>query len=170
MQKETKVTLTPTSESISFLAITTGIGMVDGKKIIVGKTVDKAISSTAYTTINYGDSIANPIFLTQMQTCNDDTVTATMRCLTLTPKYAKVIKQRERSTGVISTLPETGGWMLINPVGIIQAVHTPIAEQFTHYPNPVKDLIYLSNNITENLPVEIFNLVGVLVKRNSERK
>lgn len=164
LQKETKVKLTPTSESISYFAITTGTGMVDGKKIIVGKTAPSAISSTAYTTINYGDSIANPIFLTQMQTCNDDTVTATIRCLTITPKFANVMKQRERSTGVTSSLPETGGWMLINPVGIIQGVHTPVAEQISLYPNPVKDVIYFNHTTTENLQVEIFNLIGVMVK------
>ena len=138
--------------------------MLDNKKIIVGRTPDKAVSAI-YCTINYGDSIANPIFLSQMQTCNDDTVTAALRCLYISSKYANVVKQRERSTGVSATLAETAGWMVINPVSLSpQSVNNPSVEQFGFYPNPVIDYIYLTNNITESFNVKIYNLVGELIK------
>ena len=164
IQKETKVTLTPSTESVSYFAITPGKGMLDGKKIIVGKTANTAISPTTYSSIFYGDSIPNPIFLTQMQTCNDDTVTATMRCLTIGSKFANVTKQREKSTGATYALTEGAGWMVINPVSIIQAVNNPFVAEFKFYPNPVKDILYFSQDNTPNMKADIYNMVGVLVK------
>jgi hypothetical protein len=164
LQKEKAVTTPLGSETITYFAIKPGIGVMDNRKIIVGRTPDKTVGAS-YKTIYYGDSIANPIFLSQMQTCNDDTVTAALRCLYISSKYTNVLKQRERSTGVTTTLAETAGWMVINPVSLSpQSVNNPSVELFGFYPNPVKDYIYLTNNITEYFDVEIYNLVGVLVK------
>lgn len=164
LQKETAVKTALATETVSYFAITPGTGTIDNKKVIVGRTADKAVSSI-YSTIYYGDSIANPIFISQMQTCNDDTVTATMRCLSVTSKYANVVKQRERSTGVTTTSAEMAGWMVINPVSTIQAVNTPVADVVNFFPNPVKDVLYLTQNTFDNPEVEIYNMVGVLVKR-----
>ena len=138
---------------------------MDGKKVIVGKTGASDIKSTTYTTINYGDSIANPIFLTQLQTCNDDTVTATMRCLTIGSKFSNVMKQREKSTTATYSLAEAAGWMAIDPLGINAAVFSPSATSLKMYPNPVTDYIQFEQNINDNTSAEIFNMYGVLVKR-----
>lgn len=164
LQKETAVKTALGAESVSYFAIKPGTGIIDSKKLIVGRTADKAVSSI-YSTIYYNDSIANPIFISQMQTCNDDTVTATLRCLTVSSKYANVLKQREKSTGVTSTLAETGGWMLINSVSETLGVNTLVATPLRIFPNPVKDYIYLLSDNSEKLNVEIYNMVGVLVKR-----
>jgi len=165
LQKETKVKLTPASETVSYFAITQGSGLIDNNKIIVGKTADNAISTTSYTTINFGDSIANPVFLAQMQTCNDDTVTATLRCLSISSKYANVMKQREKSTGSIIAGTESAGWMVIKPVDPILGLNTPSTEKLKLFPNPVKDLLYLSQNNAEELNAEILNMFGVLVMK-----
>jgi hypothetical protein len=166
IMKETAVTtaLSALGETVSFFAITQGTGLIDGKKVIVGKTANTAVKSTSYTTINYGDSIANPVFLSQLQTCNDDTVTATLRCLSVTSKFSNVTKQREKSTGVATSLAESAGWMVINPVAVNTSVNTPIADQLSISPNPVKDVIYLNQKNNENLNVRIYNMVGLLVK------
>ncbi|MFT3752031.1 MAG: glycosyl hydrolase [Paludibacter sp.] len=164
LQKETAVTNTLSSETVSYFAITPGTGTIDNKKVIVGKTADKAVS-TIYSTIYYGDSIPNPVFISQMQTCNDDTVTATIRCLTVSSKYANVVKQRERSTGVTTTAAEMAGWMVINPVSTIQAVNAPSADVVTFFPNPVKDVLHLTQNTFDSSVVEIYNMMGALVKQ-----
>ncbi|HEY6915674.1 MAG TPA: T9SS type A sorting domain-containing protein, partial [Paludibacter sp.] len=171
LQKETAITTALGTETVSYFAITPGTGTIDNKKVIVGRTADKAVS-TIYSTIYYGDSIANPIFISQMQTCNDDTVTATMRCLTVSSKYANVVKQRERSTGVTVTSAEMAGWMVINPVSTIQAVNIPVADVVTFFPNPVRDVLYLTQNNFDSPEVEIYTMMGVLVKQLSvsERK
>ncbi|MDD4970590.1 MAG: glycosyl hydrolase [Paludibacter sp.] len=164
LQKETAIKTALGTETISYFAITPGTGIIDNKKVIVGKTADRAVG-TIYSTIYYGDSIPNPVFLAQMQTCNDDTITATLRCLSVTSKYASVFKQRERSTGLTTATAEKVGWMLINPVNIIQGIHTPSSNQLRFYPNPVKDMLYLNQKNTESLNIEIYNAVGVLMKR-----
>jgi len=167
LQKETAVKTAMPTESVSYFAIKPGTGVMDNRKIIVGRTPDKTVGSV-YKSMNYGDSIANPIFISQMQTCNDDTVTAGLRCLYISSKYTNVVKQRERSTGISTTLPETGGWMVINPVSLSpENVNSPSSELFGFYPNPVKDCIYLTSNITEYFNLEIYNLVGVLIKNVS---
>jgi hypothetical protein len=79
--------------------------------------------------------------------------------------YTNVVKQRERSTGVTTTLAETAGWMVINPVSLSpQSVNNPTFEALSFYPNPVRDYIYLTNTFIDKFKVEIYNLVGVLVK------
>jgi len=100
-----------------------------------------------------------------MQTCADDTVTATLRCVGVTNKFALVVKQREKSTGVVSTLADAVGWMLINPVSAFTAVNAPTAASFKLYPNPVTDYIYFDKEQPENSLIDIYNIFGVLVKR-----
>jgi hypothetical protein len=164
LQKETAVKTTLSTETVSYFAITPGKGTIDNKKVIVGKTADKAVGAI-YSTIYYGDSIANPVFLAQMQTCNDDTVTATIRCLSVSSKYTSVVKQRERSTGLTTTAAEMVGWMVLDPKSVPSAVYTPQANIVNFFPNPVKDVIYLTQGNFDNPNVEIYNMVGVLVKQ-----
>jgi hypothetical protein len=90
-----------------------------------------------------------------------------MRCLTIGSKFANVTKQREKSTGATYALTEGAGWMIINPVSVIQGVNSPISEELSFYPNPVKDVIYFRQENLENLKVEIYSLVGILVKSES---
>lgn len=165
LQKESKISTKLNPEVISYFAITPGIGVIDDKKIIVGKTANNTVSTTATTTINYGDSISNPIFISQLQTCNDDTVTAVLRCLGISSKFATVVKQREKSLGITAASPESAGWLVINPVNLTpDAVIAPNVEEIGFYPNPVKDFIYLKRNNSDYLKVDILNIFGILVR------
>jgi hypothetical protein len=164
MQKETAITTALSTETVSYFAIAQGVGSINGNKLLVGRTADSYVGGT-YKIINYGDSIENPVFLSQMQTCADDTVTATLRCVGITSKYALVIKQREKSTGVVSTLADAVGWMLINPVNSSTAVNSPKSLSFKLYPNPVTDFISVEKEQSVNELVNIYNVYGVLVKR-----
>lgn len=165
IQKETAVKLTLNPETVTYFAITPGTGLINSKKVIVGRSADNAIKTTTYATVNFGDSIGNPVFISQMQTCNDDTVTATMRCLSITSKFANLIKQREKSTGVTTAANETAGWMVIDNQSVVQALHTPAMAQLRFYPNPVNNYLYYEQSGAENLTIEIRNMYGVLVKR-----
>ncbi len=164
IQKETAVTTLPSSETVSFFAVTPGTGIIDGRKLIAGKTADNFISPTLYKTVQFGDSIANPIFISQLQTCNDDTVTATLRCLTLSAKYANLIKQREKSTTATYALTEGAGWMVIDPVAVIQGIKNTTEERISISPNPVADYLYIKRSSNETINVRVYNLFGVLVK------
>lgn len=164
LQKETAVTTALSTETVSYFAITPGKGSIDNKKVIVGRTADKAIG-TSYNSVYFGDSIANPIFIAQMQTCNDDTITASLRCLTTTAKFANVVKQRERSTGAVTAQAEMVGWMVINPKSLNDRVDNVFASEFRIYPNPARNELYIVSEGYENTTIEIYNMLGVLVKR-----
>lgn len=167
IQKESAVTNTMSNESVSFFAIEPGTGKINDKKIIVGKTAADAVSTTSYTTINYGDSIASPVFIAQMQTCNDDTVTATIRTLAVSEKFANVMKQRERSAGVTIAGKESAGWMVLQSQSILQGLNDVEYKQLSFYPNPVKDMLYLNQKVAESTNFDIYNLYGVLLRRVS---
>lgn len=165
LQKETAITVAPSLETVSYFAITPGTGMMDNRKMIVGKTGNTAVTASTYTTIQYGDSIGNPVFLTQMQTCNDDTVTATLRCLSVNAKFANVIKQRERSTGATYAAAESAGWLVIEPSNIVQSLNATTKEEIRIYPNPVKDILFIGLPANVETVMEIRNISGTLVRR-----
>jgi hypothetical protein len=152
------------SESFAYMAIKLGIGTINGNRIYVGRTADNAVGNTVtqYARVTYPETIANPIFLSQMQTCNDDTVTATLRCRSVLTTEARVFKQREVSMGFTASATETAGYILINP-DVIQALTTPESTKLFVYPNPVKDRLYISNNSLDKVKVDIYNLFGSLV-------
>jgi len=163
LQKESAIKVGLSLETVSYFAITPGTGIIDNKKVIVGKTANNAISPITYTKINYGDSIAKPIFLAQLQTCNDDTVTATLRCITVSSKYANVMKQRERSCGVTIASTESAGWMLINPTNINDGLNPVKSREINVYPNPVADYLYFNQPIDGTIKVDIYSMYGILV-------
>lgn len=165
IQKEATVTTVPGNESVSYFAIAPGTGMMDGRKVVVGRTANNFISPTLYRTIMFNDSIADPIFFGQLQTCNDDSITAVLRVLSLSSKYATVIKQRERSQGTITAQTESAGWMLIDPLSVVQGVKNVPAGSLEIYPNPAGDLLNVRNAPAWGVDVEVYNLSGVLVRR-----
>lgn len=164
LQKESAIKTSISKESVAYLAVTQGTGTVNDQKLIVGKTADNVIKTTGYTKIDFGATIEDPVFIAQMQTCNDDTVTAVVRTLSISTTFANVTKQRERSAGVTVAGNETAGWMVLEPIKTSLTKHSAQA-RLGFYPNPVKDVLYLTRNISEGEFFEIFNMYGVLQKR-----
>lgn len=165
IQKEATVTTVPGSETVSYFAITPGVGMMDGRKVVVGRTANNFISPTQYKTIMFNDSIDNPIFYGQLQTCNDDTITAVLRTFSISSKYATVIKQRERSQGVTAAQTESAGWMIVDPKSIPSGVKNNQTGTLQIYPNPVMNLLHILNPPTSILNIDIYNLSGMIVRK-----
>lgn len=165
LQKESKNSVALVSEVFSYMAVSKGVGYVNGNKIIVGKTADNAVGNavTQYARVVYPETIANPIFLSQMQTCNDDTVTATLRCRSVLSTEARVFKQRELSMGYTASSTETAGYILIN-TDVVQAVDAVHSSAFRIYPNPVKDKMYIEWTSTGAVKIDIYDMSGVLVR------
>jgi hypothetical protein len=165
IQKESGNSTAIVSEIFSYLAVQQGVGNIDGKKIVVGRTLEGAVGNalTQYARITYGDTIQNPVFLAQLQTCNDDSVTATLRCRSITKTEARVFKQREVSMGYTASANETAGYMLINPDELPQAVNQLEMNAFELYPNPVSENLYLRNLPDDLKNIRIYNFAGVLL-------
>lgn len=161
--KEAGVTSTPGTETVSYVALTTGKGVFpDGRSFSVGKTANNYISTTAKK-ITHGDTIVNPVFLAQMQTCNDE-ITAALRLFYLTDKDAYLFKQSEKSVSSPAPATEGAGWIVINPVRVIQSVDQPSVARLKFSPNPVRDKIYFFDATLEGEAVSIYNISGSLVK------
>lgn len=172
IQQEESNTSTIAGETASYIAIEPGIGSIDGRKVIVGKTDDGYVGSV-YKSIQYGDTFDNPIFLSQMQTCNDD-VTAALRCVGVSGSFANVIKQRERSGGSSTVSAESVGWLAMSGDTSLSGIETPSsAEKISIYPNPARDIIYVKGvDNLQNVRMEIYNMLGVRMKQeviNSNR-
>lgn len=168
IMKESANTSSLSVQSVSYIAISPGKGTIDGRNIVVGRTADNYVGSI-YKSIDYGDSIPSPIFLAQMQTCNDDPVTAGLRLLSVTDKFANVVKQRERSLGQTTVSSEMVGWIAIGPDPNTSGIESPKADsqpRLNIYPNPVRDILNIrGGGDLENTNAEIYNAVGLLVKR-----
>lgn len=160
--KEKAVTATPGLEKVSYIAITPGKGNISGQKVVVGRTAPNYIT-TSSKTITYGDTIANPLFIAQMQTCNDDT-TAVLRSYLVRDYAALVFKQRETSKSSASTASESVGWLIFDQVqSALQGLKNPVYKKLGYYPNPVKDKLYFTDNLKSE-EVKVYNLSGQLLK------
>lgn len=165
IQKESKVTTAPSAETVSYFAITPGTGLIDNKKVVVGRSATDNIKTTAYTTISYGDSIPSPYFYAQLQTCNDDTVTATLGCRLVGNTSATLIKEREKSLGITVAATEKAGWMVLSSVNSnTQGVNTTALKNMSVYPNPAKEVLFLTQSLQEPTLVDVYSVFGALVK------
>lgn len=159
--REEGVTTVPPTESITYVAMSPGRGNINGQNIIVGRTADNFAGATARQ-ILFGDTIQNPIFIAQMQTTNDE-ITSALRTFHEFDRGAFVFKQRERSVSQGSVLAEGVGWMVIDPAPVVQNLPSVKYRQLTIRPNPVRDILYLQNDLPEGETVHIYNLTGMLV-------
>jgi hypothetical protein len=90
-----------------------------------------------------------------------------MRCLTVTDKFVNVMKQRERSTTATFCAKEAAGWMVLTPADVADGLFVPSYQKLSFFPNPVRDVIYLNQNYAEAFTADIYNVFGMLVKRES---
>ena len=165
LQKESALSAVPVGEVFSYLAVQQGTGNINGYKIKVGRTAENAVGNaiTQYARVVYDEKIDNPVFLSQLQTCNDDTVTATLRCRSVLTTEARVFKQRELSTGNTASACVTAGYILINP-DVFNAMELIEDSEIRIYPNPVKDRLHFTKNVLQQNSIEIYNLSGLKVK------
>jgi hypothetical protein len=162
VQKEVAQTYTVPTENIVYLAIDYGEGLVNGQKIVVGKTADKAVgtATTTSATVQWGESFENPLFFSFMQTANDN-LGATLRLRALSATSAEFYKQTERSSSTSTAQAETAAWMVIDAPENLTAISSlsPEIEQAI-YPNPVKEVIYFHNPGGKPVHIQIYSLVG----------
>jgi hypothetical protein len=154
--KEATNTSTLAAETVSYFAITPGTGVIENHKVRVGWTNPLGL---LLTTVQFGDTISNPLFISQLQTCNDDNA-AILRTHSITSNYAYVIKQPEKSSGISYVKYETGGWIVMDLDSEGTDLAKTSSEKLHLYPNPVTDCIHLGKSFPEGIVVTIYNLFG----------
>lgn len=166
IQKESAVPGPVAAEIFSWLAVDRGTGHINGHRIIVGRSADNAVgnSLSQFARIVYGETIENPLVYAQLQTCNDDSVTATLRYRSVLSTEARVFKQRELSLGITASANEAAGWLIVNPKPVIQSVPFSRVSEFQLYPNPVTDRLWLGFIPEKPIRIDFFNLFGMLTR------
>jgi len=161
MKEATNASIIST-ETVSYLAITPGSGIIDNHSARVGFTTTNALGYIV-SSVQYGDSLANPLFMSQMQTCNDD-LTAVLRTIYVGPKFANVIKQNEKSSTQTLMKSETGGFLVLDlDSNIPNGIKEDQSDLLRIYPNPATDRIYFGKSFPDGMDVSIYNVLGKLI-------
>ncbi|MFC0877822.1 glycosyl hydrolase [Saccharicrinis sp. FJH2] len=157
IQKEASQTASVSSETVAYFAATEGTGVLDRKKIAVGKTASMVGDLLKQAQINVDDSYTDPALFAELQTANDN-VTTSLRYFDVNLNK-RVFKQAETSTGAKSVAQDELGYMIIDmAAGQFQPVQKVSSQPVAFYPNPARDVLYFKMNSPAK--VEIFDLTG----------
>ncbi|MDE6853603.1 MAG: hypothetical protein K2J38_00940, partial [Muribaculaceae bacterium] len=103
-----------TAETVDFVALSTGTGVIGGRELVVGRTSASAVgtSSSATTGIDYGRDLGQTAFFCAAQT-GAATVAGTLRATHMSGRSAAVFASNETSLGAAAPVAETLGWCAI---------------------------------------------------------
>ncbi len=165
IKKEGAITTLGSSESVTWVAIEPGIGRIDDHEIRVGRTVNAPVSTGVYkldTTLVAGRAIKeSDIFLTQFQTCNDESTAQIGMMLYKGMPY--LMKQVEKSIAYSGVKNEDAGWIFIDPSKLLTKLNIVESKEFSIYPVPATDYINLSSE-KQISKIEIYNSLGAKIK------
>jgi hypothetical protein len=113
LQYEGAVVPPGVSEDVVYLAVTVGKGLINGKKIQVGRTEELSVGDFfGSAKIEFTDSYRKPAFFGAMQT-ESDGVTSALRIKNRGTNFTEVFKEKEMSRGSKALSKETVGWMVL---------------------------------------------------------
>ncbi len=99
-----------------------------------------------------------------MQTCNDDPVVAALRYTIVGEKSANLLKERERSTGSMTTAAETVGWLVIGEKDRVSALNDIRPSSVAIY--PARDFIRVEvDALQSDFDLWIYDICGKIVKQ-----
>jgi hypothetical protein len=161
LKTEEKITASVLPETINFIAIEPGTGLIDGKRITISRTEEDAGISTDPINIPINSSYVEPVVFGSLLTTNN-TFASTLRYYFDTDNSINIIKQRELSGTISATKKDQLGWMVLD-LSLNQDTITGINNQSTTntisiYPNPVSDIIYFNNN--KPIFIEVYDVIG----------
>ena len=162
IRKETTASGSIFSETISYLAVTPGFGIVDGKRIIVNSTAENAVGSILQSqSVDIPESFSEPLIFADLQTANDD-YTSNLRYYYIDNNTIRLFKKREASSSA-SVDKDKMGYMLIDasddqPLAVNEVKSFPNNILIN---NPVKDQLWL--NLDRPTMVQIFDMMGNVV-------
>ena len=158
------------AEAINYLAIETGEGVVDQRRIIVGTSDESGTGiSTAPYPVGYDENITEPAVFAALQTSSDE-FASTLRYYLSGNNELSFLKQRELS-GLPSTVAtDQLGWMIVD---LAEDQKVGAEGKLTHdrlhfYPNPASGRVYFVSD--EMKEVEIRDLTGELVLKHTVAK
>lgn len=152
-------------ENICYLAITSGLTTVNGKKIKVGKTAEVVGELSHKAELSFEENFPDPAFYCTLLTSNDD-FTSNLRYSGLTSRSVTFMKQREKSYSAAGTSGlDQVGWIVIEGGGTIgTSVEKIISEKerLLIYPTVATGSIDVATDWGTR--IFIYNVGGSLVK------
>ncbi|MDB5143657.1 MAG: hypothetical protein JWQ66_2370 [Mucilaginibacter sp.] len=117
LQYESAVTPPSVSEDVAYLAVTPGKGLINGKKIQIGRTEELSVGDYFGSgKIEFADPYIKPAFFGAMQT-ESDGFTSALRIKSRGINYTEVFREGEMSKGGKALSRETVGWMVLETAG-----------------------------------------------------
>ena len=167
LKSEEAITATLNAETVNYLAIEPGKGVIDSKRITVGRNYGgNGISSTPLE-IPYDSSYTEPAIFAGLLS-DEDVFASTLRYSITGESNFKLIKNRELSGGESEIKADDFGWMVMDLSADQPDLGTTVIEQnrterISFYPNPAQHTIYFETD--KPIQVEILDLSGnILLK------
>lgn len=164
IKKEGAITTTGNPESVTWIAIEPGVGRIDDHQIRVGRTFNAPVSTGVYkldTTLLAGRAVLeSDIFLTQFQSCNDESTAQIGTMLYKGSPY--LMKQVEKSITYTGVKSEDAGWIFIDPAKLLTKFEIVESKEFSIYPVPAYDFITINSekNIKD---IKIYSILGAQI-------
>lgn len=157
LQKEAAQAGSISSETVSYFAAEEGSGILDGKRLTVGKTGTVVGDLLKQGQIIVDDSYGDPALFAELQTANDN-ITSSLRYFDA-GLNKRVFKQRETSMSTEKVALDALGYMVIDMApGQFDPIQKLNSKTIKVYPNPAKSHLIFKLNQTAR--VEIYNLTG----------
>lgn len=157
LQKEEEVTSTLLGDKVSFLAITTGVGWLDNKKIITG-ILDEVGDYYSYGEAEIDASFVHPAIFANLQTVNDE-ITSTIRYTKTAEGNVKLFKKREKSLTSAPVAKDQLAYMVVDlESSLPSSVYSQTLQNTTVFPNPVHNVLFF--NFDGEPLVEIYDMFG----------
>lgn len=165
LKSEEAITAFIFPETINYIAIETGQGVILDKRITVGKSSEGTGIKSKPVVVEFDSTYSEPILFAGLITSNDK-FASTLRYKTLAGPGYEIYKQRELSSSLTATNEDQFGWMIMD-VAEDQELPSSLdvhQNSITIYPNPVSDIIYLNFDVPTN--IKIIDLTGhVLIEK-----
>ncbi|MDR0546507.1 MAG: T9SS type A sorting domain-containing protein [Dysgonamonadaceae bacterium] len=163
------------NETLHYIAISEGSGIMQGRKIRTGFANNIGAHSILNSvTFDFGETIENPLIFAHKQTANNDTLASNLRIISYTGSNCKIYNQIEQSgnnasLSLSAVAKEDAGWLVIGEEPSTSSIEPLRATTCCVYPNPVSGTLYFDNSTNKEMTVKIINLQGVTVKSETGR-
>ncbi len=101
------------NENINYFAITTGNGLIDGKRISVGRSEEGAGIASQTIKVNFDQSYIDPVFFASLQTLNNE-FGSVLRFFNPSNGEITFLRQREMSGPLVPINKDDFAWMIID--------------------------------------------------------
>lgn len=152
-------------EKVNYLAIETGSGLIDGKRINVGRNPAGAgIAATPFG-IAFDPTYKEPVLFAGLLSANND-FASNLRFTDTGNSGFEIIRQSENQGGVLETKTDDLGWLVMDLASNQPGTGTGVKElnifnELKFYPNPAENTLYF--HFKSPTMVRIFDLTGRVV-------